>query len=154
VLIGIPAADGVQVIHHVFCPDGTPQRLRVGEVRPVHASALGKVLLAHTPWLRSRLRASALERYTSRTTTDRELLLTQVRKIKTLGYGIEVGEYVSETGGVAAPIRRYGGLGVGAIAVFGPTDRIFSTQGRPHREITRRVMAAAKAISEQLAELG
>jgi len=44
VLIGIPASDGVEVIHHVFCPDGSPQRFRLGEIRPVHASALGKVL--------------------------------------------------------------------------------------------------------------
>ena len=31
VLIGVPAVDGVEIIHHVFCPDGTPQRLRLGE---------------------------------------------------------------------------------------------------------------------------
>ncbi len=153
VLIGIPSPDGVEVIHHVFCPDGTPQRLLFGEIRPVHASALGKVLLAHTPWLRSRLRQSSLVRYTSRTTTDREALLEEVRRIKAVGYSVDVGEYVSESGGVAAPIRRYGGLGVGAISVFGPTDRIFSTSGAPRREITDRVVSAARAISEQLAEL-
>ena len=33
------------------------------------------------------------------------------------------------------------------------TDRIFTTHGTPHREITDRVVAAARAISEQLAEL-
>ncbi len=153
VLIGIPAADGVEIIHHVFCPDGSSQRLRVGEIRPVHASALGKVLLAHTPWLRSRLRQSSLERYTSRTTIDRESLLDEVRRIKAVGYGIDLGEYVSDSGGVAAPIRQYGGLGVGAISVLGPTDRIFSTNGMPHREITERVVSAARAISDQLAEL-
>jgi len=153
VLIGIPASDGVEVIHHVFCPDGSPQRFRLGEIRPVHASALGKVLLAHTPWLRSRLRQSPLERYTSRTTTDRDALLDEVRQIKAVGYSVDVGEYVSDTGGVAAPIRRYGGLGVGAISVLGPTDRIFTTHSTPHREITERVVSAARAISDQLAEL-
>jgi DNA-binding IclR family transcriptional regulator len=152
VLIGIPSPQGVEVIHHVFCPDGSRQRLRVGEIRPVHASALGKVLLAHTPWLRSRLRQSSLESYTSRTTTDREALLDEVRRIKRVGYSVDVGEYVSEQGAIAAPIRQYGGLGVGAISVVGPTDRIFSTHGVPHREITDRVIAAARAVSEQLAE--
>ncbi len=153
VLIGIPAADGVEIVHHVFCPDGTRQRLRVGEIRPVHASAMGKVLLAHTPWLRSRLRSSTLERYTSRTTTDRDTLLEEVRKIKAVGFSIDLGEYVSDTGGVAAPIRQYGGLGVGAISVLGPTERIFSTNGLPHREITDRVVSAAHAISDQLEQL-
>lgn len=153
VLIGIPSPSGVEVIHHVFCPDGSMQHLRLGEIRPVHASALGKVLLAHTPWLRSRLRQSPLERYTSRTKTDRDVLLEEVRRVKAVGYSVDLGEYVSDAGGVAAPIRRYGGLGVGAISVVGPTDRMFSTAGAPRRDITERVVAAGRAISDQLAGL-
>jgi DNA-binding IclR family transcriptional regulator len=111
------------------------------------------VLLAHTPWLRSRLRQLPLERYTSRTKTDREALLDEVRQVKAVGYSTDVGEFVNDSGGVAAPIRRYGGLGVGAISVLGPTERIFSTQGVPHREITERVVFAARAISHQLEQL-
>ena len=39
--------DGVVVIHHVFRPDDSAQRLETGAVLPAHATALGKVLLAH-----------------------------------------------------------------------------------------------------------
>ncbi|MEJ7630512.1 MAG: IclR family transcriptional regulator C-terminal domain-containing protein, partial [Nocardioidaceae bacterium] len=87
------------------------------------------------------------------TTTDRDALLDEVRRVKAAGYSTDIGEYVSDMGGVAAPIRTYGGLGVGAISVLGPMDRIFSTHGTPHREITERVVSAARAISDQLGEL-
>ena len=35
------------VIHHVFRPDDTFQTLDVGALLPLHASAMGKVLLAY-----------------------------------------------------------------------------------------------------------
>lgn len=152
VLIGIPASDHVEVIHHVFCPDGSPQRLLLGANRPIHATALGKVLLAHTSWLASRLRQQTLERYTSRTTTDRGVLLEQVRAIRTAGYAIDIGEFVPDVGAVAAPIRIAGGMTVAAIAVVGPRDRVFTASGKPRRTITERVVGAAHAISEQLLE--
>ena len=35
------------VVQHVYRPDNSPQQLRVGEWLPLHATASGKVLLAH-----------------------------------------------------------------------------------------------------------
>ena len=52
VLLGMPAgpaAPGVELVHHVFRPDGSPQRLRTGELLPLHATAVGKCLLAFAP---------------------------------------------------------------------------------------------------------
>ena len=37
------------VVHHVFRPDDTFQTLDVGSLLPLHACALGKVLLAFGP---------------------------------------------------------------------------------------------------------
>ena len=153
VLIGIPASDAVEIIHHVFCPDGSPQRLLTGERRPLHATALGKVLIAHTSWLGSRSRQLPLERYTSLTTTARGDLNEEIRQIRAVGYSVEVGEYQGETSSIAAPIRVYGGLGVGAIAIVGPTHRILPSGNRPRRDVTDRVVAVAHAISDQLEEL-
>lgn len=153
VLLGIPVSDHVELIHHVFCPDDSPQRLLTGESRPVHATALGKVLLAHTSWLGSRSRQLPLERYTSRTTTSRAQLAEEVRRIRVQGYSVEMGEYEGQTSSLAAPIRVYGGLGVGAVAVVGPTHRIFSATARPRRDLAERVVFAAHAISDQLGQL-
>ena len=49
VRVGTPHGDGVLVIHHVFRPDNTLQILEVGSHLPLHATALGKVLLAYRP---------------------------------------------------------------------------------------------------------
>ena len=46
VRIGVPLEGKVLIVHHVFRPDDTFQTLDVGSLLPLHASALGKVLLA------------------------------------------------------------------------------------------------------------
>ena len=45
--VGVPHGDGVLVVHHVFRPDATLQILEVGSVLPLHATALGKAVLAY-----------------------------------------------------------------------------------------------------------
>ena len=42
----MPHGDGALVVHHVFRPDNSLQILEVGSVLPLHATALGKALLA------------------------------------------------------------------------------------------------------------
>src|SRR5918912_592967 len=47
VRIGTLHEGQVLVVHHVFRPDDSRQALEVGALLPAHATALGKVLLAH-----------------------------------------------------------------------------------------------------------
>src|SRR5213593_2133908 len=49
VRVGVMHGTSVIVVHHVFRPDATLQILEVGAQLPVHASALGKAMLAHAP---------------------------------------------------------------------------------------------------------
>ena len=51
VRVGSLHGDGVLIIHHVFRPDNSLQILEVGAQLPLHATALGKALLAHRPEL-------------------------------------------------------------------------------------------------------
>src|ERR1041385_8163140 len=46
VRVGVAHENGVLVVHHVFRPDATLQILEVGSVLPLHATALGKAVLA------------------------------------------------------------------------------------------------------------
>ena len=46
VLVCVRVGDAAEVVHHVFRPDGSEQRLRVGERLPLHATAVGRALLA------------------------------------------------------------------------------------------------------------
>src|SRR5579871_3070318 len=63
VRIGTLHANQVLVVHHVFRPDDTLQTLDVGTLLPVHATALGKVLLAHHPYVASSVASNGLEAY-------------------------------------------------------------------------------------------
>src|ERR1044072_9896371 len=47
VRVGAFHGDGMLVVHHVFRPDTTLQILEVGALLPLHASALGKAVLAY-----------------------------------------------------------------------------------------------------------
>ena len=51
VRIGTLHDSQVLIVHHVFRPDDTFQTLDVGSLLPAHATALGKILLAHHPYM-------------------------------------------------------------------------------------------------------
>jgi len=149
VLIGVPGAGDVEIVHHVFCPDGSPQRLMYGDHQPAHATSLGKVLLAYTRWWELRLRQSPLDRWTGRTITSREALAEHVEDVRRRGYAVDVAELHPERAGIAAPIRGFGGLAVGAIALTGPTHRLIADRA-PRPALVDSVVAAARAVTVQL----
>src|SRR6185437_17024292 len=47
VRVAVPHGAGVLVVHHVFRPDSSLQLLEVGALLPLHATGLGKALLAY-----------------------------------------------------------------------------------------------------------
>src|SRR5436309_16124278 len=47
--VGVMHGPVVVVVHHVFRPDAAFQVLEVGAQLPIHASALGKAILAYSP---------------------------------------------------------------------------------------------------------
>jgi DNA-binding IclR family transcriptional regulator len=152
VLIGVPGAGEVEIVHHVFCPDGSPQQMLYGERVPAHATALGKVLLAFTRWWELRLLRQPqppLERWTRMTITDREALAQHIDDVRRRGYAVQVEELQPERGGIAAPIRGFGGLGVGAIGLIGPSHRLLADRA-PRPALVESVVAAARAVSAQL----
>src|ERR1700726_1527307 len=66
-----PLPEGqVVVVPPVFPPDNSPQALEVGALLPMHATAMGKVLLAYHPYLTGELGNGRLPRFTSGTITD------------------------------------------------------------------------------------
>ena len=54
----------VLVVHHVFRPDDSYQVLQVGSLLPLHATAMGKTLLAANPYLIAQLGPDDLTRFT------------------------------------------------------------------------------------------
>jgi DNA-binding IclR family transcriptional regulator len=147
VRIGTILDGKVLVVHHVFRPDDTFQTLDVGSLLPLHACAMGKVLLAYDAGAAGHI---ALEPFTRRTLTRPDLLQKALAEVRDQGWAAEVEELTPGEAGVAAPIRGYGGLVVGAIGVSGPVERLCDSRGRPHTTLVSNVREASRAISRDL----
>ena len=91
---------------------------------PFHASALGKVLLAHgTP-----LPVGRLVKLTERTRTTRPALDADLRRCHETGYAVADGELEPGLVAIAAPLLDADGLAVAAISVSGPSSRLTAHQ--------------------------
>jgi DNA-binding IclR family transcriptional regulator len=132
----------------VFRPDATLQILEVGSQLPLHASALGKALLAFAPGdVIDTLMSAPLERLTKRTPNAAALRI-QLNTIRLQAIATERDEAVLGESSVAAPIFDRAGNAVGAIAVVGDTDRVFSRG--PARGLSSAVVEAARGVSREL----
>jgi DNA-binding IclR family transcriptional regulator len=148
--VRIGALRGAQalVVHHVFRPDDTFQTLDVGTLLPLHATAIGKVLLAY--------RAAGpepeqeLDRFTRRTIRTPRALAAELQHVRDSGWSLEAEEMTPGLASLAAPIRGYGGLVVGAIGINGLVERICDSHYRPHQHLVAYVRDAARAISREL----
>ena len=122
---------------------------RTGAVRPAHATALGKVLLAALapPQLARYMETCDLHRYTAKTIVEREALLREIEEVKRKGIAFDDGEFDAEARCVAVPVRDFTGRVAGAIGMSGPMWR-FSLQAL--QEKSKYVREAAVALSAEL----
>jgi DNA-binding IclR family transcriptional regulator len=139
----------VLVVHYVFRPDPAAQSADVGSLLPIHASALGKVLLAHSPGTRRLLPPEALTSYTARTITEPARLSAELAAVRAQGHAQEFGEHLPAQAGVAAPIMGAGGLVVGAVGVHGDLDRICAADGVARPRLVAQVIDCARSVSRE-----
>jgi DNA-binding IclR family transcriptional regulator len=139
----------VLLVHHVFRPDNSPQVLEVGALLPIHASAMGKVLLAYHRYLAADLTNGALPRFTSCTITDPKTLATELEMVEEQGWASSMEELIEGETSFAAPIRDRRGVVVGSIAISGPTARLCDGT-QPRSELISYVREGARTISRDL----
>jgi DNA-binding IclR family transcriptional regulator len=148
VRVGVMHGANVVVVHHVFRPDAAFQVLEVGAQLPVHASALGKAMLAYAPdALLDDLLSEPLPKLTSRTLAPKALR-DELDAVRERGFARERDEAVLGEASIAGPIFDHSGHVVGAIGVVGDTDRILPRG--PARGLTGAVIEAARGVSREL----
>ncbi|AEA27212.1 IclR family transcriptional regulator [Pseudonocardia benzenivorans] len=150
VFVGVPEGRVVSLVHHVFRPDGSPQRLRTNETVPMHATALGKCLLAFAPLVTPAARELDLHRYTGRTCTTPAALESHLAVARRRGVATSFAEHEPGIGGAAVPLRGAGGLAVGALAISGPVEHLFGSGGTVRTRLLDQLTAAAGEISVTL----
>jgi len=103
---------------------GQPLRVSLlpGSMSPLHAGAIGRVLLAFAlPEIIDEVIAGGLERVTPNT-PDEAVLRETLAETRENGIASSEGELISGSVGIAAPIFRDGAI-VGAVGVVGPKGR-------------------------------
>ncbi|MDQ7842637.1 MAG: IclR family transcriptional regulator [Armatimonadota bacterium] len=130
----------------------SPLALRVdsyiGLAIPLHATALGKVLLAWQPeeYINSFI-ASGPRPFTRRTITGAATLRRELRTVRQRGYAVDLEEYEDGLHCIAFPIRDHRGAVAGAYSVSGPAVRL--TRQTMHAHLPR-LKNAALEISARL----
>ncbi|HYN34378.1 MAG TPA: IclR family transcriptional regulator [Ilumatobacteraceae bacterium] len=92
----------------------------------VHASAMGKVLLAFSSAsIADEVRAlDVLQPFTTRTIVDREALATELADVFARGYATNSEERYDGVSGIAAPVRSPTGHAHAAVGLQGPSLRL------------------------------
>ncbi|WP_137127987.1 IclR family transcriptional regulator [Roseomonas sp. HF4] len=121
----------------------------VGKRSPAHASALGKVLLAHLPdaEVDAIVGRHGLARYTASTITDARALRGALHRVRLDGYAEDAEEIEVGLRCLAAPITDAVGRPTAAVAISAPAARMDAARAAA---LLPAVKAAAARISRML----
>ena len=124
--LGVLDRDSVVYIDRVECSWPLRLQMGVGTHVSMHATALGKLLVAHLP-TRSRRRiinASPLEKFTEFTITDPKLLEAEFKLIRRQGYARNGEENTMGIIGVAVPVFDARNRVVAGLSLHAPAARM------------------------------
>jgi IclR family transcriptional regulator, KDG regulon repressor len=147
--LGILDAGEVVVIDTVESPQAVRMSSKVGNRRHLHATALGKVMLAGLPdkEVARLIRLKGLPRLTAQTLTTKPALLAELTKVRQQGYAIDNQENEIEGRCIGAPIYGPDSRVVAALSVSGPVFRMDMARAR---SIAPKLIETCAAISEAI----
>jgi DNA-binding IclR family transcriptional regulator len=120
-----------------------------GSRLPLHATGVGKVLLAFGTSELQEAVLNSLDRYTDTTITDAHMLRTQLATIKAHGFAKTHEELATGATSIAVPLRGTNGKVIAALGIVAPSNN--------SRDISRMLPVlhvTAKALSKKLVESG
>lgn len=117
---------------------------RIGTRLPMHATAVGKVLLAYAPMEVREHVLSNLTRITPYTITQPGRLNQQLRRVPADGFAQTVDEMSMGASSVAVPVRAGGEVVVGALGIVVPSLR------RDRPRLVAALQVAAQGITRSL----
>lgn len=125
----------------------------IGRINPIHCTSSGKLLLAYqnVENIEKTLSNNELEKYTSSTITDINILKKELLEIRRLGYCFIENEFIEGIVSIAAPIRDYNKNVIAAVSLVGPIQRI---NGIKAQQFINKVVEASKKISLEMGYRG
>jgi DNA-binding IclR family transcriptional regulator len=141
--LSVPGEHEAITLDFVQSPLSVRSVAEVGRTSAAHASAVGKVFLAHG----GRLPGGALHPYTERTIVDRAVLEVEVARVRERGWAEALGEREEDLNAVAAPVLTAAGPLVAILGVQGPAVRF---NPRAMRSAAELLVERAAVISSAL----
>jgi DNA-binding IclR family transcriptional regulator len=140
--------DRAMVLARIAGPGAFQFTDRAGVVRPPHATAIGKVLLAalDDAHLEDFLAHAELSRSTENTITDPDMLRLEIQEVRRNHVAYDDCEFNIDVRCVAVPVRDFTGHVAGAIGISGPVWRMTIQAFQQHMPV---VSAAADRLSAE-----
>lgn len=149
--VNLAVLDGHEVLYLDVLESPHTFRLvsEIGFRRPLHCTALGKVILANLPAEEKEelLLAAKLQRFTPHTLANSSKLKKDLLKVRNCGYSLDNEEAVLGSRCIGAPIFDVTGRVAAALSVSGPVTRVSKDKVQP---LSRATMHAAEAVSTRL----
>jgi DNA-binding IclR family transcriptional regulator len=148
--LGLRDGWSVMYLMHLDGPKMKRGNTLIGRHIPLHATALGKVVLAgmSDDTIRDAYRDRPLDAYTVSTITDVDTLLAAIDRVRRHGYATEREELALGRGCMAVPILGRGGGVAAAMSLSGPKDAIALDANEGH--YAGLLLDAAERISARL----
>ena len=115
----------VNYIDAIDSPQVVRYSVPIGSVRPIYATAAGRVLLAFADkdWREEYLKTEKLKRFTANTPVSRSGLRRKLADIRKIGFEVSLGDMIDDVGGLAAPVKNADGSVSAAFLIAGPVAR-------------------------------
>ena len=147
--LGVPRGDHVMFVSQVETDASLRAFFPPGTLSPLHASGIGKALLAwfDPPRRADFLARAELDRFTARTITSADRLAEDLERIRARGYALDDEEKAEGMRCVAAPVFDATGEAVAGLSVSGPVSRVTpGDAGRLGAEVSRAAAALSAAL--------
>lgn len=122
---------------------------QVGEREPLHATALGKSMLADmsSAEIIKLFNDYKLEEFTPNTITDIDKLIAEIENVRQRGFALDSEELQAGLVCVGVPVRDYTGRIIAALSLSGPSHRMNFTR---ILEIKDGLIKASEELSDKL----
>jgi len=147
--LGIERSGSVLFVSQVETQESIRAFFPPGTLSPMHASGIGKALLAEMAEARIDriLKRTVLEAFTKHTLSDPEVLKADLRVAKARGYALDGEEKNLGMRCIASPVFDVHGEAVAGLSVSGPTSRVSEDRVEAFSEA---VMHAARELTRAI----
>lgn len=149
-VVQIAVLDGVRglVVERIAGSRAMEVLSKPGTRLPLHATAVGKVLLAFGDEDLLDAVISSLDRYTEQTITDSAQLRAQLREIQSTGFALSNEELAQGSTSIAVPLRSRGGTVIASLGIIAPSD------SRDVKRLVPALQVTGSALSKKLTDVG